>query len=208
MLKVSVLITYLLLKVIITLKTGHYSREILIIKHSLNLKVTLATVNGTTMKSNIYNNIFIFCYRVSFLFVVIVLLVSCKTKNQTQDINAVKTTIIQTEKDFETAVKESGIQQAFYDFADTNAVIKREDDRLIKGKEQIKAYYQNPSYKQDSVTWKPDFVEVSNDGSMAYTYGKYVWKVLDTTGKVVEFNGVFHTVWKKQADGSWKYVWD
>ena len=115
---------------------------------------------------------------------------------------------MQTEKDFETAVRERGIQQGFYDFADTNAVIKREDDRLIKGKEQIKAYYQNPSYKKDSVTWKPDFVEVSNDGSMAYTYGKYVWKVIDTTGKVVEFNGVFHTVWKKQADGSWKYVWD
>ncbi|MEI6185031.1 MAG: nuclear transport factor 2 family protein [Bacteroidota bacterium] len=160
------------------------------------------------MKSNIYNNISTFCFRASIFVILIVLITSCNSKNQPQDVSAVKAKIIQTEKDFETAVKENGIQQAFYDFADSNAVIKREDDRLIKGKEQIKTYYQNPSYKQDSVTWKPDFVEISNDGSLAYTYGKYVWKVKDSTGKVVEFNGVFHTVWKIQADGSWKYVWD
>jgi ketosteroid isomerase-like protein len=43
---------------------------------------------------------------------------------------------------------------------------------------------------------------------MAYTYGKYLWKVKDTTGKIQEFKGVFHTVWKRQSDGSWKYGWD
>jgi len=26
---------------------------------------------------------------------------------------------------------------------------------------------------------------------MAYTYGKYLWKVKDTTGKIQEFKGVF-----------------
>ena len=24
----------------------------------------------------------------------------------------------------------------------------------------------------------------------------------------VEYKGIFHTVWKRQSDNSWKYVWD
>ena len=138
----------------------------------------------------------------------IIQLISCKSKTSTTEINELKEKIVQTEKDFENRVKEKGIQQAFYEYADTNAIIKREDDRLIKGKEMIKLYYQNPAYLDDSVSWKPDFVEVSNDGTLAYTYGKYTWKVKDSVGKITEFKGVFHTVWKKQSDGSWKYVWD
>jgi ketosteroid isomerase-like protein len=27
-------------------------------------------------------------------------------------------------------------------------------------------------------------------------------------GEVGEYQGVFHTVWKRQPDGTWKYVWD
>ena len=142
------------------------------------------------------------------LIVSIIQLMSCKTKTSSAEINELKKKIVKTEKDFENRVKEKGIQQAFYEYADTNAIIKREDDRLIKGKEMIKLYYQNPAYLDDSVSWKPDFVEVSNDGTLAYTYGKYTWKVKDSVGKITEFKGVFHTVWKKQFDGSWKYVWD
>jgi ketosteroid isomerase-like protein len=58
------------------------------------------------------------------------------------------------------------------------------------------------------VTWKPDFVDVSKDGEMAYTYGKFTWTFIDSLGNKNNFKGLFHTVWKKQKDGSWKYVWD
>jgi ketosteroid isomerase-like protein len=32
--------------------------------------------------------------------------------------------------------------------------------------------------------------------------------VKDSVGNKKDFKGIFHTVWKKQKDGSWKYVWD
>jgi len=51
-------------------------------------------------------------------------------------------------------------------------------------------------------------VDASETGDMGYTYGKYTWQSKDSSGKVDEAKGVFHTVWKKQKDGSWKYVWD
>lgn len=128
--------------------------------------------------------------------------------NQPTDKNIVKKEILATEKSFEKMCEEKGIAEAFYFFADDNAVIKRQNDTLIIGKENIKQYYNKEFYKNAYVKWSPDFIDVSDDGSMAYTYGKYVWKSKDENGKETEFKGVFHTVWKRQKDNDWKYVWD
>lgn len=122
--------------------------------------------------------------------------------------DSVQNEIEQSEKAFNDMARSKGIAEAFYHFAAEDAIIKRENDTLIKGRDNIKKYYSNPKHKNASVHWKPDFVDVSKDGTMAYTYGKYVWTVIDSTGKATDYKGVFHTVWKKQADGTWKYVWD
>jgi len=112
------------------------------------------------------------------------------------------------EKSFEKMCEEKGIADAFYFFADDSAVIKRQNDTLIIGKESIKNYYSKDFYKAATVSWSPDFIYVSDDGTMAYTYGKYVWSSKDDNGIAVEYRGVFHTVWKRQKDNTWKYVWD
>lgn len=137
----------------------------------------------------------------SILFVVIS---SCK-----QDINKeeIKNEIIQSEKAFQDLVNAQGPATAFYEFAADSAVIKRENDTLIIGKNAIQNYYRSDS-KNVRATWKPDFINVSNDGTLAYTYGKYEWAIKDSTGKESVFHGVFHTVWKRMTDKKWKYVWD
>lgn len=103
---------------------------------------------------------------------------------------------------------EKGVAEAFAFFADSNAVIKRQNDSLIHGKEGIRNYYMNPFYKNAVAKWSPDFVDVSTNGDLAYTYGKYTWEFKDSAMKSNFYSGVFHTVWKKQNDGSWRYVWD
>ncbi|RZJ33692.1 MAG: nuclear transport factor 2 family protein [Flavobacterium sp.] len=119
-----------------------------------------------------------------------------------------KDQVLKAEKDFNDLAAAKGLAEAFYTFADDNAIIKREHDTLIVGRDNIRNYYSNPKYKDTNVSWKPDFVDVSSDGTLAYTYGKYVWTSKGPDGKPVEFGGVFHTVWKKQKDGSMKYVFD
>jgi len=133
--------------------------------------------------------------------------VACKEKDDDNSV-AIKTTIMKAEKDFEKMAAEKGIAEAFWYFAAPEAVIKRQNDTLIKGRDNIKKYYSADFYKSASVKWTPDFIDVSEDGDMAYTYGKYTWHTTDSTGSVNEFAGIFHTVWKKQPDGDWKYVWD
>ena len=103
---------------------------------------------------------------------------------------------------------DKGLQEAFYFFAADSAVIKRQNNTLIVGKENIKDYYNNPAFKNARVTWAPEFINVSDCGDMAYTYGEYLWKIWSNEGDTAEYVGVFQTIWKKQDDGSWKYVWD
>jgi len=120
-----------------------------------------------------------------------------------------KNKIAETEKSFEKMVEEKGVAEAFYFFADKNAVINRENDSLVYGKESILKYYNNKrSNKKISLKWEPDFIEVSQNNDLAYTFGKYFYEVTDSVGKKTSYKGIFHTIWKKQPDGTWRYVWD
>ena len=144
----------------------------------------------------------------SFLsFIVLIIFLSC-SQDQAELREKSKAEIATAEKDFEKMAAEKGIADAFAFFADSNATIKRQNDTLIKGKENIRQYYSTDFFKTASVKWSPDFIDASASGDMGYTYGKFTWQSKDSAGKTEEFHGIFHTVWKKQNDGSWKYVWD
>jgi ketosteroid isomerase-like protein len=139
---------------------------------------------------------------------VLVLLIGC-TNNSTSGLKekAIEE-IKKAEKDFTQMAYEKGIAESFWYYADSNAVIRRKNDSLIQGKEQIRHFYLDSFYLAAKVEWSPDFAGASEDGTLGYTYGKYILSVPDSSGKISEFKGIFHTVWKKQKDGSWKYVWD
>lgn len=142
-----------------------------------------------------------------FLFAISITILSCNNNNRST-LAITKQSVIDAEKSFETMALQKGVAEAFWYYADSNAVIKRENDSLIIGRENIRRYYSSDLFKTATVTWTPDFVDLSASGDLAYTYGKYTWRNKDSSGKVSEYHGIFHTVWKKQADGSWKYVWD
>jgi ketosteroid isomerase-like protein len=126
----------------------------------------------------------------------------------TVDREEVKRDIFKTEKAFEAMAAEKGIAEAFSYFSGENGVIKRQNDTLIAGKENIFRYYDNEKMRKATVQWTPDVIEVSGDGSMASTYGKYLWRIAGEKGDTAEYRGVFHTVWMKQPDGEWRYIWD
>ena len=115
--------------------------------------------------------------------------------------------IIKTEAAFERMVAEKGMKVAFLEFADNNAVLNRNNE-IIKWKKAISQYFDNQNFTNVRMEWIPDFIEISSAGDMAFTYGKYTFSAQDSTGKIIESKGIFHTVWKRQIDGSWKYVYD
>jgi len=133
---------------------------------------------------------------------------SCQQVKPKPDPETLKKEIIQMERNFCDDLKAKGVAYAFFTYAAPDAVIKRENDTLIMGREAIKLYYSKPGYKDATANWEADYTDVSADGTLAYTYGRYTWTTKGPDGKEVSYSGVFHTVWKKQPDGNWKYVWD
>jgi ketosteroid isomerase-like protein len=128
---------------------------------------------------------------------------------QENSIEKWKKEIIETELAFAQMAQKEGISKAFLTYAAEDAVLMR-NNSLIIGMESIRESFNNQKTELGSVslTWKPDFVDVASSGDLGYTYGKYVYTVIDSTGNEKTDTGIFHTVWKRQPDGKWKFVWD
>jgi len=143
------------------------------------------------------------------IFLSILVLSACTIQTNDQMIEKYKAEVVQAETDFAEMAKLEGVAEAFMAFAAEDAVLLR-GQKLIKGKAEIQAFFdaQASNFKDVKLMWKPDFVEVSESGDLAYTYGGFTSKVLNNDGKVSNGSGVFHTVWKRQTDGIWKFVWD
>ncbi len=129
-----------------------------------------------------------------------VVIISC-TSNTVKDIEE----IIATELEFAIMADETGVAEAFYHFAADSAVILR-GGKLLRGREAIRDYYQQNLKPGTKLQWAPDYTDVS--GNLGYTYGRYTHLVPDSSGNVTESHGMFHTVWKRQDDGNWRFVWD
>lgn len=137
----------------------------------------------------------------------LILSVGCNQLETDENIAKWKAEILQVEQDFNDMAKEEGIVEAFYHYAANDGVIKR-SGKLVKGNIAIREWYKNDVRPNETLTWKPTFVDVSKSGDLAYTYGDFIFTSVDSTGNKKESTGHFHTVWKRQEDGNWKFVWD
>ena len=156
-----------------------------------------------------------FCYfrsmRLKFLFYLSLVLglFSCSVETEKDSAEKWKSEILETEEKFAKMAGEEGISKAFMTYAAEDAVLMR-NNKLVIGKKNLSVLFENQESKpkNEKLSWEPDFVDVSASGDLAYTYGKYTYSFTDSAGTTVENEGVFHTVWKRQADGSWRFVWD
>ena len=118
-----------------------------------------------------------------------------------------KSEVLKVEQDFNNLAQKEGLTIAFETYAAQDGIIKRRG-KIIKGRAAITEWYRKNNQPNKTITWKPAFVDVSISGDFAYTYGKAVFSSIDSIGKKTEKIGGFHTIWKRQVDGNWKFVWD
>ena len=59
-----------------------------------------------------------------------------------------------------------------------------------------------------SIKWRPQFVEVIEDGTLALTRGPFRLITKDEQGVETEHWGTFNSVWRPNADGEWRVVFD
>lgn len=140
------------------------------------------------------------------LMICIIGFVACHDTSKV-DLEKTSHEVMAAEKAFNDMAATRGVKAAFLHFADSSAVLNRHG-QLVKGKQAISDYFDTWNYSKVSLTWHPDFVDVSKSGDLAYTYGKYTFEAIRQDGQSLTDSGIFHTVWRKQADGQWKYVYD
>jgi ketosteroid isomerase-like protein len=137
--------------------------------------------------------------------VLLLLFMACGDVDQSDSMEVWKQEILETEAAFAQMAGSEGIHKAFVAYAANDAVLMR-SNKLIIGKSAIDSLYKGQDVT--GLNWKPNFIEVAASGDLAYTYGPYTYTFEDTAGQEKVDTGVFHTVWKRQADGSWRFVWD
>lgn len=138
-----------------------------------------------------------------FLLIVLIALAGCKTTTNEE----AKNEILAAEKAFTQMTAEQGVKEAFLEFASDSAVLNR-GGSIIKGKSEIESYFDSQTIRDVRLEWTPEFVDVAESGDLGYTYGPFTFFGISAEGDTIQSSGVFHTVWKKQDDGSWKYVYD
>jgi ketosteroid isomerase-like protein len=63
-------------------------------------------------------------------------------------------------------------------------------------------------FANSNLVWRANKVGVARSGELGYTSGTYEMKFKDAAGKMAVDKGKYLTIWKKDADGSWKVLFD
>ncbi|MDQ6762640.1 MAG: hypothetical protein M3015_08435 [Bacteroidota bacterium] len=108
--------------------------------------------------------------------------------------------IINADLAFSDMSKQSGMKNAFIDYMDNEGVLLRPGHLPVKGADAIDFLSQvnDTSY---TVSWVPEGAQIAKSGELGFTYGVYTLEAADTILK-----GTYVSIWKKQADGKWKFV--
>ena len=136
----------------------------------------------------------------------VLLLLGC---NQTKvDKKAEGEKLMQLSKEWSQAASAGDVEKIVSFWAD-DAVLISAGEPVLNGKNAIRKMVED-SYKMPGfrIGWQPQSVVVSESGDMAYLIENSQISFTDSTGKPVTINNKAVTIWRKQADGSWKNAVD
>jgi ketosteroid isomerase-like protein len=113
--------------------------------------------------------------------------------------------MVDTERAFARMSEEQGTRPSFMAFIADDGILFR--PTAVKGKQWMTEHPLPPSDKRPLLSWYPTIAGMARQGDMGYTTGPWEYKNDLHDAKPVAW-GHFLTVWKKQADGSWKFAID
>ena len=131
----------------------------------------------------------------------------CKPPANTHDADVQAIKDIETQWNQAYAAKDA--DKIAGNYAD-DAVLITPGGPAISGKDAIKtAFKQMVSDPTMTLKFEASKVDTSSSGDMGYTQGSYTLTLTDPVSKqLINDHGSYVTVYKKQADGSWKAVSD
>lgn len=113
--------------------------------------------------------------------------------------------LLQADRDFAAQADRIGAADAFFSYMTDDTIELGPDAPPVVGRSAIRERLKPlPPYR---LRWVPNAGEVSDDGSMGWTWGK--WEMVGPDKQVAPVShGKYLDVWRLQKDGSWKVVVD
>jgi uncharacterized protein (TIGR02246 family) len=142
-------------------------------------------------------------------FATILLVLAIVGCNQTKvDKKAEGDKVMQVSKEWSQITATKDVDKLISYWAD-DAFLMQEGQPPLKGKQAIRQMVEE-SFKIPgfTISWQPQSVEISDNGDMAYMIENAQVSFTDSTGKAITLHNKAVTIWRKQADGSWKNVVD
>ena len=128
---------------------------------------------------------------------------SCFTKKKERNTNAaIKAEVMDADRAFSLFSEKNGLRAAFTEYIDSNGILLRPNTvPLVEG--NAMDFISMADDKDFMMTWEPKSASVAASGDLAFTYGIYSMKPINSDS--VQY-GTYVTIWKKQANGKWKFV--
>jgi len=122
------------------------------------------------------------------------------------DMETARESMLAADREFSKLSVEQGMYNAFDTYMDDNATIYREGQHPYTGREAIRPLF--PQEGGGTLAWEPFMAEIAESGDLGYTLGKWTYTLTAEDGSESISQGYYVSIWKKQADSSWKYVFD
>ncbi len=146
--------------------------------------------------------------------VILLLTLGCtaavETSGQDIDLEAERALLLETDRALAEvySTSETPLDTIFASFTD-DARVLAPDIPMAEGWEASRAVFAKlealPGY---SLKWSPAMADVGGAADLGYTIGTYHMKLPGSDGSIVEIDGKYLSIWKRQPDGNWKIAAD
>ena len=113
--------------------------------------------------------------------------------------------MVATERAFSQASADKGTRDSFLMFIADDGILFRPS--AVLGKKWLQEHPVPLVENRPLLSWQPIFADIAAAGDMGYTFGPWEFKQHINDQKPAAF-GHFVTMWKKQADGAWRFAID
>jgi len=134
-----------------------------------------------------------------------VIILAGSAAGQTAQAQSALASLIDAERSFARTALEIGARPAFMKYFADDAVVFR--PHPVRYKEATKNVPLPAHPLETTLAWEPLFADVSASGDLGYTTGPSVWTD-HTAAKRPNSYAFYFSVWKRQATGEWKVVFD
>lgn len=111
--------------------------------------------------------------------------------------------LLEADRAFARMAQEKGVGAAFGAYA-ANPSVKFDHPKVKITPDELAATFP-PETKLD---WEPVEGDMAASGDLGYTWGRWTATVPAKDGGTRQITGKYVSIWKKQPDGSWKFVLD